>query len=328
MDTVEQELPEYDNTAALIVTYHPDSGFPIRLERIFGQVAHVIVVDNTPEPALAASLQSPGLDKVELIVNIRNEGLGYALNQGMKRAIELGFQWVLTLDQDTEVDGDMVEKLVEIARLDGALGTLALVASNARSFQSGRLYLRSKDTNKLFHEVKTPMTSGSLHSTAVYEAIGGFRAEFFIGSIDLEYCLRARAHGFRILCSERALMTHAAGATEERHFLGRTVLIALQSPARWYLDFRNLAWTIRHYWRREPSWCTTTLWALLKRWILLAVYETERAIKAKAIASGIRDGFSLRSMQNPQSSMKASETYLKPLICPGRLFTDGPDGRA
>ena len=296
-----KELPKRENTSALIVTYYPDSGLGLRLERIVGQVAHVIVVDNTPDPAYGPSLSSPALGIVELIVNSHNEGLGYALNQGMRCAIKQGFEWVLTLDQDTSVDADMVEKLIEIASLDGAPETLALVASNARSPQSGRLFLRRGNEERLFREVKTPMTSGSLHSAAVFEAIGGFRAEFFIGSIDLEYCLRARSHGFRVLCSEKALMTHAAGATEERNFLGRTVLIAVQSASRWYLDFRNLAWTIRHYWRREPAWCAATLWALFKRLILLAVFETGRIAKARAFLRGTLDGWSMRPVSSGAS---------------------------
>jgi rhamnosyltransferase len=293
-----QQLPSLHSTAALVVTHHPDSDLPKRLEKIATQVRTVFVVDNSGRPGIESALSALPLTNVELIANTRNEGLGYALNQGMRRAIEQGFPWVLTLDQDTDVDHDMVSSLSRIVCAYPDPFSIAVAASNARSRKSGRLYLRSRGARLPYREVKTPMTSGSLHSTAIYSRIGGFRSEFFIGAIDLEYCLRARANGFRVICSEEPLMTHAAGATDERQFMGRTVLIAKQSLPRWYLDFRNLAWTVLHYCFREPVWTVNLHWAILKRLILLAVFERNRRAKAKAICRGICDGLSEISGRN------------------------------
>lgn len=287
-----QKLPSRTNTAALFVTYHSAPGFRERFVRIANQVETVIIVDNTPGSSPDPELESIVSDSVDLVKNKVNEGLGYALNQGMHRAIERGCAWVLTLDQDTVVDTDMFERLCEIAHADRSPDTIALIASNARSQKSGRLYLRSGNPERLYREVKTPMTSGSLTSVAAHQAIGGFREDFFIGSIDLEYCLRARTNGFRVLCSERALMTHAAGDTQERKFLGRTVLISEQSLLRWYLDFRNITWVLRRYWSCEPAWTTATFWALVKRIFLLVLFENHRLAKIGALSRGIFDGIS------------------------------------
>jgi len=42
----------------------------------------------------------------------------------------------------------------------------------------------------------------------------------------------------------QTLMTHGAGAAEERHFLGRTLQVGHHPPWRCHLQFRNLTWTM------------------------------------------------------------------------------------
>src|SRR5260370_27819679 len=47
-----------------------------------------------------------------LVCNRQNLGVAAALNIGARRALAQGFTWAVLLDQDTEVDHDMVERLV------------------------------------------------------------------------------------------------------------------------------------------------------------------------------------------------------------------------
>src|SRR4051812_37127020 len=91
------------SVCAIVVAYFPDEKFNERLQAVLPQVARVVVVDNTPPgsaaPKLADSLKDPA--KVHLISNRANLGISAALNQGLHHALEAGFKWALTLDQDT-----------------------------------------------------------------------------------------------------------------------------------------------------------------------------------------------------------------------------------
>jgi len=286
--------PSKDNIAAVIVSYNPDSEFAHRLDRIFPQVARVIVVDNS-SVSFREELHRVLLSKVELIANPYNVGLAGALNQGVRRAVELGFAWVLMLDQDSLIDHDMVDCLLEIYHHYPFPQKVGLIGSNARSPISGRLYMECYQRQKIFMEVKTPMTSGSLLSVNAYEQIGPFRDDFFIEAIDLEYCLRLRKHGYKVLISCKPLMTHAAGKMKERRFLRRVVVVPDHEPWRYHYQLRNLIFVVRSYFWQEPGWVFVALVNFMKALVRILLFEDNRLRKFNAIWRGIRDGIISRN---------------------------------
>src|ERR1700690_808182 len=95
--------PARENICAIVVTYFPDAHFGERLDKIKQQVAHTVIVDNTGEANPSVLLQTLDCTDAEIIRNKENFGIGEALNQGMARAIQLGFPWTITFDQDSWV---------------------------------------------------------------------------------------------------------------------------------------------------------------------------------------------------------------------------------
>jgi len=292
---MQNPFPVKDNISAVIVTYYPDSGFISRLNRVIPQVAHVIIVDNGSQPSVREILRDISLINVEVIANPENVGLAKALNQGVQRAVDLGFSWVLTLDQDTVVDHDMVKCLSEIYCLYPCPEKVGLIASNARSPITGRLYIQCQPEQRAFMEVKTPMTSGSLLSVNAYKQIGQFRDDFFIEGIDLEYGLRLRKNGFKVLCSCRPLMTHAAGKMKERRLFRRIVIVPDHEPWRYYYQLRNLVFVVRSYFWQEPDWVFVALINFMKALVRILLFEDNRLQKFNAIWRGIRDGIISRN---------------------------------
>ena len=113
---------------AVVVTFEPDREVLGRLDRIREQVEHVIVVDNTN----GASGQIPGLatpgSRFELLANSRNLGVGAALNRGVQRAAALGFNLVLTMDQDSLPRPGMVDALLRVYATHPKRELIAFVA--------------------------------------------------------------------------------------------------------------------------------------------------------------------------------------------------------
>jgi rhamnosyltransferase len=289
MLTPEGPAPGASRLAAVIVTYEPDAGFTSRLERIAPQVTRLIIVDNSPSAPVRPHLPAGAPATVELIENGRNEGLARGLNQGLRRAAEAGCAWALMLDQDSEVDADIVPALLGVYERCPFRERVALVGANTRSPRSGRLAVRCAPSQGEFVEVKTTITSGSLVALPAYLAAGPLRDDFFIESIDLEYCLRLRRHGFRILLTCRPHMTHAAGAMEERRLVGRTILVANHAPWRYYYATRNLLVTARTYLWREPVWVLSALVNFGKAIVKMFLFEDRRSEKALRIIAGAWD---------------------------------------
>src|SRR5271165_4257829 len=104
---MEVEIPDQraarGRVCAIVVTYHPDRGFPARLGRIIPQVAATFIIDNGSSAAEVTMLRGAAADAtIALICNPENLGVATALNIGARRAFAEGFTWALLLDQDTE----------------------------------------------------------------------------------------------------------------------------------------------------------------------------------------------------------------------------------
>jgi rhamnosyltransferase len=275
--------------AAVIVTYFPDAAFAERMLRVAGQATAVIIVDNSASPDVQHRLRSLTSDKIEILENTKNEGIARALNQGILRAIERRCSWVLTLDQDSVVDDDLVARLVAIHQRCSHPEQVGLIHSNARSKWSGLPALKCSDPYAEFREVKAVVTSGSLIPISAYRVGGPFRDDFFIEGVDLEYCLRLRKAGFHILLSCRPLMVHAAGRMEEHRLGGRTIVVANHAPWRYYYMTRNLLRIIRGYASREPIWALTALLNLGKAVVKDLLFEDRPFTKIVFVLAGTWD---------------------------------------
>ena len=53
-------------------------------------------------------------EKIEVIFNEENLGIATALNIGVKEGLRQGYNWILTMDQDSKCSKDIVEKMFEV----------------------------------------------------------------------------------------------------------------------------------------------------------------------------------------------------------------------
>ncbi|MHB8615349.1 MAG: glycosyltransferase family 2 protein [Candidatus Acidiferrales bacterium] len=285
------QLPEKKNTCAVVVTFHPDADFGSRVAQIAGQAGAGVVVDNGSGEDCVRELRricdSLGL---HLIENLENRGIAAALNQGVHWAGEQGFEWVLTLDQDSLVADDLVARLSAVYKSFPGKEKLAIIGPNYRDANSEQLFLRVNGEGPSWQEVKTVITSGSLISLAACATIGPFREEFFMDCVDLEYCLRARAHGFKVVLARAPLMQHTIGAATMHKLPWKTTGTSNHSPTRRYYMTRNHLVLVREYLRKEPVWAFSTLYSRLKSTVLMCLFEKDRVYKLKYTATGAFDG--------------------------------------
>ena len=284
-----------DSVCAIVVTYFPDEGFDARLRSLLAQVSRVVVVDNTPQecevPRLKQRLGS--LAQVHVIDNHANLGIAAALNQGLQYALDAGYGWVVTLDQDTKCFPDMVHTLLAVAK--ACKPAPAVVGGNYVDARSNQTKVPVGDTEDFLAQ-KTVITSGSLVDVRLAVDMGGFREDYFIDQVDHEFCLRARARGRQVVISCKPVMSHSVGRPGGARvpFLG---VLPNHPPVRKYYIARNTVVTLMAYWRREPEWCLRRLVRLLLGLGEMALLEDEGFRKARAFAGGVVDG--LRGRMGP-----------------------------
>lgn len=284
---------EKKSILAIVVTYHPDSSFPERFECLREQVDALLVVDNNSGPAAVSMLREAAARlKLDLILNSQNIGLGAALNMGVAHAIANGYGWALLFDQDTVPGSEVFRGLQEAYDDFPAKDKLAVIGSNYREAQTGNLRFSKQVMNGCsWKERRVVITSGSLLSLQAYQALGPFKDEYFVDCIDLEYCLRARCQGFKVIVTSKSLMIHDVGKPSRHHLPWQRIEVSNHNRLRRYYMVRNNIDLAKKYILREPAWVLASLWTRFKSTLLLCIFEGDKVAKLRYSALGLLDGF-------------------------------------
>ncbi len=284
---IEMCLPSHTNVAVVIVTYCPDDSFIHRLRLVGDQFKLVVVVDNSVQTSfLGSQLES---EKIRLIRNQENVGLAEALNIGCQAALELGFEWVVTLDQDTELGENYLCKM--LAAWSASALSPAILGCNY--YNVARSHYKFTPTVAPFIQTrKTVITSGCLMNLSIWSNIGGFRGDYFIDSVDHEFCLRARIAGFCVAVNLQSLMVHQIGEAVNYHKLLKKYSPYSHSVSRVYTKTRNTLRTAVDYFSSEPVWCIKQLCGLSVDLLAIVFFESDKKIRLRAFGSGLADGCS------------------------------------
>jgi rhamnosyltransferase len=288
---------------AVIVTYHPDEDFGVRLRRVLPQVAATVIVDNGSSAAAAARLHDLSTSlPLTLIDNGENLGIARALNQGLRYALDRGYAWALLLDQDTVVDADLVVSLLAAYAACPDPAQTAAVGSRFRDSHDRPTEVRALPAQgESWREVEAVITSGTLLPLAAFTAIGPFREEFFIDYVDIDYCLRARAKGYRIIETRRALMSHTVGAPTRHALLGRGQWTTNHSAERRYYIARNNTVLLREYGTSKGgSWRWKSIVRSFRLCKRIALFEQDKLAKLVAVGEGWWDG--MRGKLGPRAA--------------------------
>jgi len=281
--------PSQKNVCAVIITYHPDEEFQARLKLVETQFSLVIIVDNGSQSSslkmLKRLLEPPHVVLVENAVNL---GVAAALNQGVNLALHKGYQWVVTLDQDTVIHSDFLATLIDVYQDSG--GGENLIGSNYWDVHKKRNFVQCKAKRLTYLEKKTLITSGTLLPLSLFQKIGFFREDYFIDSVDHEFCLRAKVHGSRSLISCRPIMNHSIGPGVMRTNWLRQILSLSHAPKRKYFIARNSIVTAKEYFFKDPVW-SIRQWSQLVAIILsILIFEKDKIKQLKAIIFGVIHG--------------------------------------
>jgi rhamnosyltransferase len=283
-----------NDVCGIVVTYHPDAHFPVRLRSISSQLDAVVIVDNGSAEAEVSMLRDIAAHHtgLTLILNSENLGIARALNIGAQRAAILGYRWVLLLDQDTRVHDDMLDTLMAVHALQPQNTRLAVIGSGYRDLRGARAESHTEVAlGNLSDEVEWVITSGSLVSLAAYWVIGPFRDEFFIDFVDIEYCIRARASGFTVIKTRRSLMSHLIGALNQHKMLWIKKWTTHHSADRRYYFARNDTVMLREYGNYKwGTWRLKSFFRSFRTAKRIMLYEHAKADKIIAIIQGWWDG--------------------------------------
>jgi rhamnosyltransferase len=289
---------------AVVVTYRCGRGVLPTLEALRPQVDRIIVVDNGGDAETRTTVEEAASRSatVETIFNPKNLGIAGGLNVGVHRALELGSDWILTMDHDSVPSPDMVVRLLDAWKEHPDKDQVAIVAPRHFDARTGRegiypIYgkgLRARHPafgpHTAFIEPTEVISSGSLIRSRVFGDVGFFDERLFIDSVDVDFCLRLARAGYRILVPREATMKHELGKGAEESFAGIGMTVSHHPEFRRYYIVRNRLHLGIRYARSFPSYLTAGLARTLMDTLGILLFEKNRWAKLGATVRGAVDG--------------------------------------
>jgi len=280
---------------AVVVFYYPDAACIERANRL-ASALHCVVVDNTPSIHAASDL---GLSSaIDYLPNGENVGIATAINQGVANLLRAEVEVAILFDQDSEPPAELLTELPNlIAQANQAGERVALIGPayedlrlrgvapfvRFRHWTLERVAPQGRD----LIEVDFLITSGSCINLRYWSAIGAMDDALFIDFVDLEWCLRAKLGGYRILGAPWIRMRHELGGEPVRVF-GRAY--PMHSPLRHYYLFRNAVALMRRP-NLPLSWKSTELVKMPVRLVIYSLMPTQRRQHLKMALRGLWDGW-------------------------------------
>jgi rhamnosyltransferase len=286
---------------AVVVTYFPESAALFKnVTSTLKQVVKIIIVDNTPADSFPEHLaELDRVDAIKVIANGKNLGIAEALNIGFREAGALGFEWVITLDQDSQLTQGLVGALYDTAdTLAGEL-KIGVICPYYRDEKTGALSVFeeyavavpiAKKLGSNRAAIVHTITSGSLVSVSVVQKVGGFRKEYFIDLVDVEFCLRLLVQGYLIVAVQGAELNHNLGDMEKRRFFWKDVFITNHSALRRYYYFRNRIFVWKTYIGAFPRWVVKDMYTCMAEAIKILIYEKDKMKKFRCGLKGVCHG--------------------------------------
>lgn len=260
----------------------------------------VLLVDNGSRGGEAESLRETfaAEPRVEVVALPRNRGFAGGANEGVRRALAAGAAEVLLLNNDAILG-------------EGALPRLrAALAADPRAAAATPLVLRDGDAGRVWFAGGTirPALGRVVHRGAgrdparlprgteeagfltfaavllrarAWEAVGPLEEEFFAYGEDADWCLRARAAGWRLLLCSQAEARHRGNAS-----------VGAGSPLQAYLLSRARVILARRHCGVAARALLFWPWTLLVQGPrdFLAALSSRGWAAAAAGVGGLRDG--------------------------------------
>ncbi len=211
----------------------------------------VYIIDNSASDNVSYANQ---IKNTVYVPNKANLGIATALNQGCELAKNSGFEWCMTMDQDSIFESEQLAKYLEL--VENNLADTSIKSFSIRQNDFGdevisvskwiRCNILSPVKRKFIKVVpykaqdiefvNHTITSANIINLSAWEEVGKFDDKLFIDEVDVDFCIRLRIRNYNILHFNICYVNHKLG--EKRFSIFSK--IQYESDFRLFYIFRNL----------------------------------------------------------------------------------------
>ena len=275
--------------AAIIVSYNPDSNLFDSINLLLNQIEKVIIVDNGSKEKYVKYIKSINEDKIEIILNKENLGVATALNIGVRKALENGYEWILTMDQDSKASPDMVKKMFNVYNSINREERKDIL-SIFPNFVDERIQSIEENSNMNSYEyVDADITSGNLLRKEVFEKVGFFDDSLFIDLVDTDFCMRLNEKGIKMIKIRDAVLYHSLGESKTIKGILGSFNTSNHSALRRYYMTRNRFYIWEKYKGLNSFTLNRDKKLFKKEFVKIILGEKDKVNKIKMVLRGYKD---------------------------------------
>lgn len=186
----------------------------------------IILVDNNSKDGSFETARRE-FSKIVFIKNSENLGFSSGNNIGIEYALERGADYVLLLNYDVQVKKDFLSPLVaslEEDKKNGIANPVILEGENSKIwFSGGKIdWLRMKSIHEKKEHTRNYIESDYLCGCAmlirseVFRHIGLFNEDFFLYWEDVDFSIRAKKAGYKLVICPKSQIYHFEKSQEKK----------------------------------------------------------------------------------------------------------------
>ena len=263
----------------LIAMYMPKPNEIGNISKYIEELDYCYLLDDSAQDnsSVVQTLLEEHPGKVEYYMNPYNMGLVGSVNNGFRMAIEKGADWVLVMNPDGTFQNNAIsifKKYISQNNTDD-VGIICPVFNIDR---------RPKEAGIGTREVKYPDMTGCLYNTKILSQIGFYDEKTYFYGLDLEYCLRVKKNGYRIIECSEAVLNHKPAETYAVTLFGKTLFkCGKDNPQRYYYQFRSGYYVYKKY---HSFYCFAFH---IYKWLKVVLFFDNKKEYFKMINLGIQD---------------------------------------
>ena len=193
----------------------------------------IVVVDNASSDESVTMLSELYGDKIKLIGLNENIGFAGGNNVGIKYALEQETDYVLLLNNDTEVEPDFLKELIKTSNSDNEIGAVGgkinyfaeknkiwFVGGKINSFlgKTEHIGVNEIDNNQYNENIECEYITGCLMLVKrdVLENVGLMPEDYFLYYEETEWCTQIRKKGYKLVVNPKALIYHKVSSSTQK----------------------------------------------------------------------------------------------------------------
>ncbi len=271
---------------SVTILFHPEESVKFNVASYLHAVELAYIIDNTESAAINNRALFDGVAGAEKIVFIKNEsnlGIGKSLNIAFQMAVDAGFDWMLTMDQDSNFNGNSFFELAATKYKDKSIGIIGASAHQNMPFKN------AFDEN--FNRNLFLITSGNLVQVNAWQKVGGYNEKLFIDEVDTDFCLRLQKMNFNILSTKENHLQHKLGNTfnVKIPFAKNAWPIGIHAPFRMYYITRNGLFMTKKYAFSHPKYALYRVKSLMAKFLFIVFFYPNKSQYFKSFFGGVKD---------------------------------------